>query len=62
MWKELGKIALLKELSAVAIPFLPTSKNQPAFEFLNKIGADYRQPYEQDGWLFVFPAQIAIGS
>jgi FkbH-like protein len=62
MWKELGKIALAKELNAVAIPFLPTPKNQPAFEFLNKVGADYRQPAGQDSWLFVFPAQIAIGS
>lgn len=61
MWKELGKIALAKELNVVAIPFLPTQKNQPALEFLNKVGADYRQPYEPEGWLFVFPAQTAIG-
>jgi FkbH-like protein len=62
MLKELEKIALARELNTVAIPFLPTPKNQPALEFLNKVGSDYRQPYQQDGWLYVFPAQIAIGS
>ena len=60
MWRELGKIALARELNTLAIPFLPTPKNQPALDFLNKVGADYRQPYQQDGWLFVFPAQVTI--
>ncbi len=59
MLKKLGGIALARERNIVAIPFLPTQKNQPALDFLNQIGADYRQPYNQAGWLFVFPAQAS---
>jgi len=60
MWKRLGVIARERGLASVAIPFIPTAKNQPALDFLNKIGLDYRQPYEQAGWLYVFPAQVTI--
>lgn len=55
MWKELGRIAMAKDLNTFCIPFLPTKKNQPALDFLNKVGTNYKQPYEQDGCLFVFP-------
>ena len=58
MCEELGKIALAKGLKTVALPLLPSQKNEPALDFLNETGADYRQPYQRNGWLFVFPAQV----
>ncbi len=58
MLRALGTTALARGANAVEIPFLPTQKNQPAFDFLNKAGADYRQSDEPTGWLFVFPAEI----
>jgi FkbH-like protein len=57
MLRELAKIALAKECATLTVPLLPTQKNQPALDFFNKVGLDYRQPREQDGWLFVLPAQ-----
>ena len=59
MWKTLGEIATTRGLETVSVPFLPTAKNQPAFDFLSKVAGDYQEPYHQDGRLFSVPAQVA---
>jgi FkbH-like protein len=56
MLARLGAIALEHGLDWVAIRFIRTKKNQPALDFLNSIGALYREPLE-DGFLFRLPAR-----
>ncbi|HVX95961.1 MAG TPA: HAD-IIIC family phosphatase, partial [Polyangia bacterium] len=43
MVQELGKIALARGLSKVALPFAPTAKNLPALRFLETLPADKRE-------------------
>ncbi len=58
--KTLTGMAGERQLPTVTVPFRATSKNQPALDFLNKIGSDYRQPSQQYDWLFVFPVYATI--
>jgi FkbH-like protein len=60
MLQMLINIANEKQLQTVSIPFVTTPKNQPALDFLNKVGADYRQADHQNGWRFIFPTQITV--
>jgi FkbH-like protein len=55
MLARLGEIAMQRGLSRVDIPFVPTGKNQPAFDFLESIGSDWKISWN-DGFLFRFPA------
>ena len=54
----LGRIALGRELAYVDLHFTPTTKNQPAFNFLEKIGARFRQG-SNGGYLYRLPTKFA---
>lgn len=58
MLAHLGAIAQERRLSRVEVSYLPTKKNQPALDFLESIGEQFKQ--EKDGgWLFQFPSAMA---
>ncbi len=56
----LGRTALGRGLERVDLHFTPSPKNQPAFIFLEKIGAAFRQAYN-GGYLYRLPAKYAAG-
>jgi FkbH-like protein len=56
--RELGRTASARGLAAVTIPLYPTSRNLPATQFLESIGAEWREPGES-GFLFRIPAVVA---
>lgn len=56
--RELGKIARAKALETLTLPFIPTSKNQPALEFIEKIGGDFRQPDGPDRSLYILSLDV----
>lgn len=58
MLRWLGDLARERGLARVEIPFLPTAKNQPARDFLEAVGAAFRETRE-GGFLFRFPAEAA---
>jgi FkbH-like protein len=60
MIARLGEIARAQGLDRVEVPYIPTAKNRPALEFLEKAGADFKRPLDdRSGWLFKFPAEYA---
>ena len=54
----LGRIALARGLGHVDLHFTPSAKNQPAFNFLEKVGARFRQA-SNGGYLYRLPAKFA---
>src|SRR5689334_24344346 len=54
----LGKIAQAAGLGRVDIPFRSTARNKPAWDFLNEIGAPFRQG-ANGSTAFRFPAEVA---
>jgi aspartate racemase len=56
----LGRSALSRGLSRVDLHFNPSAKNQPAFLFLEKTGARFRQA-SNGGYLYRLPAKFAAG-
>nr|VFJ65121.1 MAG: HAD-superfamily phosphatase, subfamily IIIC/FkbH-like domain-containing protein [Candidatus Kentron sp. FW] len=60
MLARLGEIAGERGLDTVEIPYLPTEKNQPALDFLEKIGGKFKRPIPQ-GWEFHLPAESISG-
>ncbi len=58
MLAHLGQIARQLGARAVEIPFHPTPRNQPAWNFLNSIGAAFRQD-RNGASAFQFPAEVA---
>jgi amino acid adenylation domain-containing protein/FkbH-like protein len=56
----LGRLALAKGLDWVDFRFIPTEKNKPAFNFLQTVGAQFRQT-SKDGYVYHFPAEFAAG-
>lgn len=56
MVKFLGNLAQERKLTQIVFPYYPTAKNQPALDFLEKIGEDKRQSTEQ-GLLFIFTSE-----
>ncbi|HVV00522.1 MAG TPA: thioesterase domain-containing protein, partial [Verrucomicrobiae bacterium] len=58
MMARLGEIAQSRKLNWVDAHFVPTQRNQPALDFLESIGAPFRQP-SNGGYLFRFPAGFA---
>jgi FkbH-like protein len=58
LFARLGAIARERGASYVDVHFAPTPKNQPAFDFLNNIGASFRQA-SNGGYVFRFPAEFA---
>ncbi|MDB6124520.1 MAG: hypothetical protein JWQ71_3513 [Pedosphaera sp.] len=57
---RLGRIALARGLGWVDVHFSPTPKNRPASDFLESVGAQFRQP-QNGGYLYRFPAEFAAG-
>ena len=58
MLAELGRVALAAKLRHVEVPFVATTRNKPILEFLNEVGACFRQG-SNDVVLFHFPAEVA---
>ena len=52
---ELGRKALAHGKQWIDLSFIPTEKNQPAWEFIKTVGAEFMQPKDQ-GTSFIFPA------
>ncbi|MEH2159809.1 MAG: amino acid adenylation domain-containing protein [Nostoc sp.] len=61
MLSYLGTLAQQRGLGRVELFYIPTKKNQPAWDFLTSVGRQFQQ--EKDGgWLFEFPSQTASES
>ncbi|MCS6812004.1 MAG: HAD-IIIC family phosphatase [Cyanobacteria bacterium] len=58
MLNHLGTVAQSKGLNYVLIPYRPTKKNLPVLNFLDSVGAAYKQP-DGDGACYRFPADYA---
>ena len=58
MLAMLGEIAKKRGLSYVQISYVPTNKNQPAIDFLDEIGSQYKEPLNNT-YLFKFPTEYA---
>ncbi len=58
MLARLGKIARQRNLEWVDFHFNPSPKNKPAFDFLQSLGEQFRQPLN-GGYVFRFPAVFA---
>ena len=58
MLAELGRVARVANLRHVQVHFSATAKNKPVLEFLNSVGACFRQG-SNGSLLFHFPAEVA---
>ena len=61
MLAKLAEIAQERGLARVEIPFHPTAKNKPAFEFLESIGKDQKQA-SNGGYIFRFALKLALAA
>ncbi len=57
MLRRLGEITVERGLSFVEVPFVPTLKNQPAQDFLEAVGASFRE-HRDASFIFRFPADV----
>jgi hypothetical protein len=57
---ELGQRALSAGTLWVELPFRPTDKNQPAWEFAHSVGAEFMLKTD-DGFVFRFPSEKLVG-
>ncbi|HET7624857.1 MAG TPA: amino acid adenylation domain-containing protein [Verrucomicrobiae bacterium] len=55
---RLGKRAVEEKKNRVDVRFNPSAKNKPAFDFLQSVGASFRQPLN-GGYVYRFPAEFA---
>ncbi|HWC60924.1 MAG TPA: phosphopantetheine-binding protein, partial [Verrucomicrobiae bacterium] len=55
---HLGNIAVQKKLQWVNVHFHPSAKNKPALDFLQSVGAAYKQALN-GGFVYAFPAEVA---
>ncbi len=55
---RLGQIADERGVAFVDVHFVPSAKNQPAFDFLQNVGAPFRQALN-GGYVFRFPTEFA---
>jgi FkbH-like protein len=55
MLAKLGQIAQERHLAHIEILYKPTPKNQPALDFLESVGSQFKQSVP-DGWQFNLPA------
>ena len=60
MMARLGKLALERGRSRVDALLIPTAKNEPAANFLESVGSDYRETVEK-GTAYRFPAELSAG-
>lgn len=58
MLAKLGAIALGQRLSRIDIPFFTTKRNQPALDFLQRVGVGFKRR-RPGGWILEFPAEHA---
>jgi FkbH-like protein len=58
MLARLGEIARAKGLGRVDVPYVPTPRNRPALDFLQKVGKRFKVPQDQ-GFVFGIPAEEA---
>ncbi|WP_299411531.1 FkbM family methyltransferase [Acaryochloris sp. IP29b_bin.148] len=58
MLAQLGAIAQSRGLASVEVLYKPTPKNQPAMDFLNRVGTEVKHPVGND-WQFTFDSAIA---
>ncbi len=58
MLARLGEIARQRDCNRVDVVYRPTPKNQPALNFLEEVGSQFKRPAD-DGLLFEFPAEFA---
>lgn len=58
MLTHLGEIAKERGRSRVEAVYIPTKKNQPALNFLDSVGANFKQSVDQ-GYLYTFPVEFA---
>jgi FkbH-like protein len=58
MLNYVGEVARERNVTWVKAPFSPTPKNLPALNFLDGVGADFKQPAE-NGACFCFPTETA---
>jgi FkbH-like protein len=56
MLAKLGQLAKERGVGYVEVSYTPTKKNQPALDFLERIGSGYREPFDS-GFLCRFPAR-----
>lgn len=59
MLSRLAEVAQARGLSRVDVSYIPTQKNQPALNFLDSVGAQFKQPLG-DGYFFKFPVSFAV--
>lgn len=59
MLSHLAEIAQEQGITQLDLPFIPTAKNQPALNFLQRVGEPFQQSLTE-GFLFRFPTEIAL--
>ena len=60
MLAKLGDIAQDRKIERIDVPYVPTERNQPALDFLDSVGGNFKQ-YVDEGWLFKLPAKFVSG-
>jgi FkbH-like protein len=60
MLAALGKLAVERGLKRVDVEYIPSPKNPPAFDFLERCGAEFKEERE-DKTVFSFPAESVAG-
>ncbi len=60
MLAKLGDIARERGVHRVAIPYVPTKKNRPALDFLEAVGARFKDS-GPGGFVFRVPTEFAVG-
>jgi thioesterase domain-containing protein/acyl carrier protein len=58
MLAHLGNLALKQNKRSVNVHFHPSAKNKPALDFLQSVGAEFKQALN-GGFVYVFPAEFA---
>jgi FkbH-like protein/FkbM family methyltransferase len=58
MLARLAEIAKERGLSRVDVTYIPTQKNLPALNFLDSLGADFKQPLDK-GYRYCLPVEFA---
>jgi amino acid adenylation domain-containing protein/FkbH-like protein len=58
MLAHLGRFAFKQNKQRINLHFHPSAKNKPALDFLQSVGARFKQPLN-GGFVYVFPAQFA---
>lgn len=60
MLARIGELAEERGCAWVNVSYLPTKKNQPALDFLESIGGEFKQETES-GYTYQFPTRFAAG-